>query len=212
MRAVQAGEAVEDRGLRVLADGAKPTWTYSLIWTVRKVAPEQEGGQQADPQRGPVLALRALERPVHRHRRREQDRRVDAGDGDRQVHPLGRPWVVRHDPDEEVGREERSEEHDLGDDEKQHPEQLRLDPRRLVRGRRAVVVVARGRARRRPRRIPSGPRPARGSTTTCSTGFDGGGLDPLDQVRAQPARALALEGRDHDVVDARRTASRSGSP
>jgi hypothetical protein len=46
-----------------------------------------------------------------------------------------------HDPDEEVGREEGPEDHDLRDDEEQHPEHLGLDPRRPVGRRRAVVDV-----------------------------------------------------------------------
>jgi hypothetical protein len=55
------------------------------------------------------------------------------------------PLRLPHDPDEEVGREECSEEHDLGDDEKQHPEELSLDPRRDVRlGRVLDVGVGRG--------------------------------------------------------------------
>ena len=36
--------------------------------------------------------------------------------------PGGRPRRRAHDPDEEVGREEGPEDHDLRDDEKQHPE------------------------------------------------------------------------------------------
>ena len=50
------------------------------------------------------------------------------------------PLRLTHDPNEEVGREERSEEHDLRDDEKQHPEELRLDPRRDVGLGRAVML------------------------------------------------------------------------
>ena len=89
----------------------------------------------------PVVGLRRLERPVHRQRRGQQDRRVDARDQLRQLRARGRPLVAVHDPDEEVGREEGPEDHHLGDDEKQHAEQLRLDARGAVGLGRAVVVL-----------------------------------------------------------------------
>ena len=44
------------------------------------------------------------------------------------------------DADEEIGREERPEQHDLGRDEEEHPEHARVDPRRDVRERRVLVV------------------------------------------------------------------------
>ena len=53
----------------------------------------------------------------------------------------GRPVGAAHDPDEEVGREEGPEDHDLRDDEKQHPEERGLDPRGAVGLGRAVMVV-----------------------------------------------------------------------
>ena len=75
-----------------------------------------------------------------RDRGRQQDRRVHARDRDRELVALERePLVAGHDPDEEVGREEGPEDHDLGDDEEQHPEQLGLDARGAVRRRRPVV-------------------------------------------------------------------------
>src|SRR3954453_9887798 len=46
-----------------------------------------------------------------------------------------------HDADEEVRREECSEEHYLADDEEVHPQRLGIDGRREVRGRRPVVLV-----------------------------------------------------------------------
>ena len=92
------------------------------------------------PHRLPGLA--DDQRPVHGQRRGQQDRGVDAGDRLRELRARGGPLVaVDHDPDEEVGREERSEEHHLGDDEKQHPEDLRLDAGAAVRRGRAVVLV-----------------------------------------------------------------------
>ena len=54
---------------------------------------------------------------------------------------LGRPVGAAHDPDEEVGREEGPEDHDLRDDEKQHPEERGLDPRGAVGLGRPVVIV-----------------------------------------------------------------------
>ena len=51
---VQPGQPVEDRALRVLAR-AKPMLMYSLIWTVRKVAPSRERGEQAGLQREAIL-------------------------------------------------------------------------------------------------------------------------------------------------------------
>ena len=56
-------------------------------------------------------------------------------------HGFGRARI--DDPHEEVGREERAEEHDLRADEEEHAERPRIDPRALVRGRRPVVVVKR---------------------------------------------------------------------
>ena len=50
--------------------------------------------------------------------------------------PLGRR---RNDPDEEIGREERAEKHDLRRDEEEHPERRRVDARALVRDRWPVM-------------------------------------------------------------------------
>src|SRR3954462_13108351 len=52
-----------------------------------------------------------------------------------------RPIIACHDPDEEVGREEGPEDHDLRDDEQQHPEERGVDARRPVGLGRTVVVV-----------------------------------------------------------------------
>src|SRR4029078_1849952 len=95
-------------------------------------------------------------------------------------------------PDEEVGREERAEHHHLGDDEKQHPEQLGLDARTAVCGRRPVVLVVLG--------VPVGdgggfhgllrPQAAVGaSAATCSTGFpDALRTRSMRSVRIHPER------------------------
>ena len=60
---------------------------------------------------------------MHRDRRGEQDRAVDPGDSYRQPFAW-RPAVGGDNADEEIGREESSEEHDLGDDEEQDAEHL----------------------------------------------------------------------------------------
>src|SRR5919109_4327818 len=92
------------------------------------------GGEAPRLQPEPVARFGRLERPVHRQRRRQQDRRVDERDELRQLGPVRRPGGPSNDPDEEVGREEGPEDHHLADDEKQHAEQLRVHPRRAVGG------------------------------------------------------------------------------
>ena len=111
---------------------------------------------------------------------------------------IGNHSVVGHDPDEEVGREERSEEHHLGDDEKQHPEELGLDARGLVGRRRPVVLVSW--AAWPAATDADSIRPLLLARPTCSTGLPVEACDAPDQVAAQPARAGLGEGRDHDVV------------
>ena len=106
--------------------------------------------------------------PVQRERGRHQDRRVDARDQLRQLGALGRPSAPCHDPDEEVGREEGPEDHDLGDDEKQHPEQRGLDPRGAVGRRRPVVLVLVAGARAPARIAPASIRPPPASATRCA--------------------------------------------
>ena len=114
---------------------------------------------------------------------------------------LRRPLGALHDPDEEVGREEGPEDHHLGDDEKQHPEQ---------------------RGSTREERLASG-----GPWCSCSCWpwRDGGGLhqaglhrlgartrcarpacsvavcDALDQLVGHPLRAALGQRRDHDLGD-----------
>src|SRR5262249_11867084 len=114
---------------------------------------------------GPVAALDRLRGPVHREARGHENRRVDARDELRELVARGRPGRVVDDADEEVGREERAEDHDLRRDEEQHPERRRVDARALVRDRRAVVIgVCGGGAHTAPATLLSA------STTTCSTG------------------------------------------
>jgi len=88
-----------------------------------------------------VAFLDRLLGPVDREGRGDEDRRVHAGDFDGQFGAGSRPRVALGDADEEVGREEGAEDHHLGDDEKEHPEQRRVHARAGVGGWRAVVVV-----------------------------------------------------------------------
>src|SRR3954454_10489565 len=140
VRAVQSGQAVEDRALSVVADG--PAEMEVLVDLDREEGQsEQEGRQEAGLHRALVVVLDPLDGPVHRERRRDEDARVDAGDEHRDRMPRCRPGVPLHDADEEVRREERSEEHDLADDEEVHPQGLGIDRRREVRRRRPVVLA-----------------------------------------------------------------------
>ena len=107
---------------------------------------QQERQSHQERQHEPGLHARAvaaadrLQGPVDGEARRDEDRRVDAGDVARELEALGRPRVAVDDADEEVRREERAEEHHLGRDEEQHSEDGRADPRALVRDGRAVVL------------------------------------------------------------------------
>ena len=78
-------------------------------------------------------ALDRLQRPVHREARADEDDRVDPRHEDGKLVPRGRPRLAVRHTDEEVGREERAEEHHLGGDEEEHPERARVDARALVR-------------------------------------------------------------------------------
>ena len=186
-------------------------WTYSLIWMNRNVAPSTNVVSDPGLEPEAVVRLGALERPVHRERRREQDRRVDAGDQLRQLGARRRPRVAVHDPDEEVGREEGPEDHDLGDDEKQHPEQLRRRRARSGwpragrgggrRGRRRAATAAAS-IRRPPRPWPRCARPAcRCRARTRST-----------SLSATHCGAVGGQRRDHDLRDVEVLRRRSSPP
>src|ERR1700735_833804 len=112
-----------------------------------------------------------------------------------------RPRISLGDPDEEVGREEGPEYHHLGDDEKQHPEQLRLYARAAVCGRRTVMLGASvGIVPRRvgdtgglhqafPPVVAAMVAPA--STTTCSTCTEvAWRTRSMRLLRSQPERSL----------------------
>ena len=135
---------------------------------------------------------------MHRRARGDEDAGVDEGDVDRQLERRRRPRRPVDDAHEEVRGEERAEEHDLRPDEQEHPERARRDARRVVRRRRAVVVVMLGvrRARAIYAVTASGT-----STSTWSTGSFVSAAQPLDEIAAHPAGALAGERRDDHLVD-----------
>ena len=107
---------------------------------------------------------------------------------------------VVDDADEEVGREERAEEHDLRRDEQEHPEHARVDARAGVRGRRAVVVV------RSASRVRTQARPARGSGSTVDVLDRQAGRvrSRCDDVLAQPARS-AWPGNVETMISSTRS-------
>src|SRR3954451_5204795 len=170
MRAVKARQAVEDGPLREVVRGEADV---DVLVDLDEQERQTQEKRREDPglQREAVVRLHAVLRPVQRERRRHEDAGVHAGHRHGQLVPVDRePLVAVHDADEEVGREERAEHHDLADDEKHHPEQLGLDPGALIRRRRAVVVVV--------GRVPVGDARrfhAQASTaalaSTCSTGL-----------------------------------------
>ena len=111
--AVQAGQAVEDRALRVvLRREADVDVLVDLDEQERRA--EQEGGEHARPaapKRLSCLARLSAQCSVN-----DEDSRIAV------LTPaisfgssvaLGRPLRAPHDPDEEVGREEGPEDHDL---------------------------------------------------------------------------------------------------
>ena len=140
VRAVEAGEPVEDRALSVVLRREADVDVLVDLDEQERGA-EQERGQHSGLQAEAVVRLHRLERPVHRERRGHEDGGVHARDRHGKVGVRRRPIGAAHDPDEEVGREEGPEDHDLADDEKQHPERPRVDPRRAVGLGRPVVLV-----------------------------------------------------------------------
>ena len=151
-------------------------WTYSLIWMNRNVAPSRNvvSIPAFSPNRLPFLIDVWAQCIVN-----DEDTRIAVlkpATRTGSLLPLnGNQWSPWTRADEEVGGEERAEDHHLGDDEKEHPEHLRLDARAAVRGRGAVVLVvvvgeggAGGFHQAPPQCAPAGA-PGR-SATTCSTG------------------------------------------
>ena len=116
-------------------------WMYSLIWTNRNVRPSRKVDTipAFSPNRLPLRTDMSAQCRVS-----DEDSRMAVLTPGHRLGHLGagrRPGVVVDDADEEVRGEERAEDHDLGDDEKQHPERRRLHARGAVRGRRSVVLV-----------------------------------------------------------------------
>ena len=181
---------------KALSRGAKPIRAYSVDLGARNVKPMRNVSTSPAWRPARLPRLIEVQRPVHREARRDQDRGVDPRDEDGKVErrPAASGGVV-DDPDEEVGREERAEQHDLRADEEEHPEHARVDPRAGVRDRRAVVLDARAR-RARSASTPAGSV----GDSTCSTGSSSSSASAR-RVAAQPARLLAGEGRDDDLVD-----------
>ncbi len=164
--AVEAREAEEDRaeGLVVRRE-ADPRVLDRL--REEEGQAHEEGQDEPCLHPGAVAALDRGQRPVDREARRHEDERVDAGHELRQLELRRRPRLVPGYADEEVGGEERPEEHHLRGDEQQHPEHARRDPRALVGRGRPVVLERLG--------VPDAGHQAEastadGSTTTWSTG------------------------------------------
>ena len=107
--------------------------------------------------------------------------------------------VPADDAHEEVGREERAEEHDLRPDEEEHAEDARRDPRAVVRLGRVLVHAVVELLRVRGHQAPT---PAGTSTSTCLIGSFVSVAEPLEQVAAHPAGARVRERRDDQLVDA----------
>ena len=96
-----------------LSCGAKPMWTYSLIWMNRNVQPSRNVVRMpaCRPRRLPLLWACSAQCSVN-----EDETRIavltPAISFGSSVPSAGHSAPV-HDPDEEVGREEGPEDHDL---------------------------------------------------------------------------------------------------
>ena len=173
---------------------------------------EQPGQDEAEFEAAAVAAADRLQRVVDREARGDEDRGVDAGDRDREFERFRRPGRrVDDDPEEEVGGEERPEQHDLGDDEEEDPERLAVDPRALVGLRRPVMLLGvavpeRYRCALHQASSPSATAAATASaarpTSRCSTGFSV--ISRTRPIRSSSSQrdCSPAEGRDQDLVDA----------
>src|SRR6476620_5767035 len=138
--AVESGQGVEDRAEGGVA-GAEAEVPVLVELDEQEREAEQPGGGEAHHQSAAVAASDRLQRPVHREARGDQDRRVHAGDRLRDLEAVGRPRPdVGDHAEEEVGGEERAEQHHLRDDEYEDAERLPVDPGALVRLGRAVML------------------------------------------------------------------------
>src|SRR5829696_4049918 len=129
---VQPGEAEEGGSERQVVR-AEPDPRVLARLDQEKGEAEPECDRETGDQPRAVVPLDGLERPVHCEARRHEDDRVQKGEVDRKLVRMRRPLLVRHrDAREEVGREERPEEHDLRGDEEVDAEEPRVDPRAAV--------------------------------------------------------------------------------
>ena len=189
-------------------------WTYSLICTNRNVAPSRNVVRMpaCSPKRLPLLADSSAQCTVIDEESRIAVLMPAISFGSSV--PSRGPRGALHDPDEEVGREEGPEDHHLGDDEKQHPEELGLDPRGAVGLRRPVVLVvlvAVGASGDR-----AGFHQAAASVASArrgSTGLPVALAHALDAAcRAHPLELVARQRRDHDLGDVEVLRRRSWPP
>ncbi len=140
MGPVQAGQRVEDRSLGGIV-GRKAQVDVLVDLDVRNVRPSRKVATipAFRPKRLPLLTDIRAQWIVN-----EEEIRIAvliAGHGLGQLGSVRGPRIVGDDPDEEVRREERTEDHHLGDDEKQHPQRRCRHARGAVRRRWPVVLV-----------------------------------------------------------------------
>ena len=233
--AVQPGQPVEDRALRVvLRREADVDVLVDLDEQERRA--EQEGGEDARPAGRSGCRAWPLERPVHVS---DDESRIavltPAISFGRSV-AFRRPLRAPHDPDEEVGREEGPEDHHLADDEQQHARAAAARPaksgwpraaRGAPRGRRAAMrggfhrrpprPRARTRSRTRCARPACWSRPAIRSTSLSAIHSelpagsveidDLGDVEVLHRVHGRPCR-----GRGRRSSRRRRSRPRAGTP
>src|SRR5262245_50357758 len=170
VRAVEAGQAVEDGAERAVV---RREADAGVLTDLREEERQPERDRQHQPSLEPcaIAALDRLERPVDREAGGDEDRRVHTGDEPWELERRQRPRLVGSHPHEEVGGEERAEEHDLRRDEEEHAKDWWLDPRAPVRlGRmKCVRVVGFGVGAHDSTGSGCAPTSSAG-ITTCSTG------------------------------------------
>src|SRR5215203_3946521 len=138
---VEAGEAVEDRA-EPEVPGAEAEVDVLVELDEEEGRTEEPGRDQAQLHAGAVAVADRLEGVMDREARGDEDHGVHPGDRNRQLEGLWRPARrVDDDPEEEVGGEEGTEQHHLGNDEEQDPQRLAIDAGAGVGLGRAVMVV-----------------------------------------------------------------------
>ena len=179
--------------------GLKPIRVYSRAWIRRKVRPRPK--VIASPAIRPARLFRLMDWSAQCIVKLEDTRMIvfRKREVDRKLVGMRRPLLVRDsDAREEVGREERPEEHDLRGDEEIDAEQARVDARAAVRNGR-VGAVSFG-VRTHATADSSAASASCCVTTTCVTGRPKR-PDPAEDVPAKPARSRRRERRDDDLVD-----------